>query len=99
MNKHQRMFLRILGILILAIGILITLYFYINSDVKANILTADYVCNSDVGQLTQNLLQKQSDCRNIHLFSFFINYNWLFYVIGLLLFLFGVWSGLGGIKK
>jgi len=95
MNKKQAMFLRILGVIIIAIGILISLYFYSNPDIKGDILTANYICKTEVGEFTQQLLQYQSECSKVNLLAFLINYNWLFYFIGFLLLIIGIWGHLG----
>ena len=98
MNKSQAMFLRILGILIIAIGLLISLYFYFNPGVQGDILTANYLCKTKVGEFTQQLLQYQGECNKVSFFAFLINYNWLFYAIGFLLLIVGIWGNLGGKK-
>ena len=99
MNKKQAMFLRVLGILIIALGLLISLYFYFNQSLQKDILTADYICNTGIGEFTQQLLQYQSQCNKVHLLAVLINYNWIFYVIGFLLLIIGIWGSLGEHSK
>lgn len=99
MNKKQRAFLRILGVLILFAGILLSAYFFGNPSLKEDILKLDYLCESkvggvEVGEISQALLNIQGDCLNANKLSFLIRNNWIFYVVGIVLFLVGLFKEL-----
>ena len=103
MNKNQRAFLRIFGVLILFVGILISAYFFGNPDLKEDILRTNYLCNLEirgveVGEVGQTLLNMQGDCLKANRGSFLIRNNWIFYVIGIVLFLLGLFKELGDKK-
>lgn len=100
MNKYQRSFLRIVGVLLICAGVLILLWINSNPDLEKQIYLADQVCNVkigglELGELAQQITKTQSNCSKAHFLMFIIKYHWILYLIGAILFLIGVWGSLG----
>jgi len=100
MNKRQRSFLRIIGALIFLISFLIPVYFHYYPQVKETILNANLICNLEVsdiniGEVGQQILDTQDECLKAHNLSLLIKYNWVIYIIGIVLWAVGLWKGLG----
>ncbi len=96
--------MRILGFLILCTGIIISAYYFGNSDLKENILQTNYLCNAKVGniqagEIAQALTGSYEECLRAKRQAFLIKNNWLLYVVGLLLFFIGLYKELGDKKK
>jgi len=103
MNTPQKSFIRIIGVVFVCIAIFVSFYFSQNQEIKQSILQTDYLCklkinNLNVGEFGQQILEKQSECSLANKFSLLINYNWVIYLLGTCLFIFGVYSSLGDKK-
>lgn len=100
MNKHQSSFIRIVGVIIFSFALLITIYCFAYPEKQKEILNNNALCNLQIGdtnfgEIGQQILSVQDECNKISLLAFLIKYNFLLYLLGIILFCIGLYSSLG----
>jgi len=85
----------IIGVLILIITFGV-LEIYLTQDAKNDIKIANSLCTAEVNVLGfnvpigQKILGEEADCQNVHYMMLLINWGWIGYAFGALLFVLGI---------
>jgi len=101
MNHSQARMLKGLGVfLFLLAGIFIAYSYQSAQDIRM----ADGICNAqvdvvgykvEIGQFAQRVLDYEGDCNKIHLLRLGVDYSWIVFALGIIMFFVGIWGGLG----
>ena len=106
MNRPQRMMIRIIGFTLFFFAL--TFSIMISTPFSQDIRVSDNICNAqlnimgydvEIGQLAQDVLRYEEECRKIHILRLGVDYSWILLTVGAVLFFIGVWAGLGAKGK
>lgn len=104
MNTMAKAYLIVIGIIVLILTFAV-MEVYLTTDAKSDIRTANSLCTAEVnvlgfkvpvGNWGQKILGAQEDCQRIHYYMLLIDYGFIGYILGGLLFFLGLILGWGG---
>lgn len=61
-----------------------TVYNLIIKENKSNIITGNYICNSEIGKVGQIAFNKINECEKINYAYYYVKLNWIVYILGII---------------